>query len=232
MDYKPKRRRHRHGWQGFTFFGGALDCPDTGSTMADDQALSQAEVSTSFPLSHTKTGDIVLVVGFTVAKDGLERLVSMGITRGAQLEVTNCTSGGSIMVAIDNTRLGLGAGIANNILVRRSGMSNSLFLNPSSQQEVLQSLSSQQLNQETPMQTRLHLRELPVGSRGRITGYGQGSDSYRQKLLAMGLTPGAEFTIIRQAPLGDPVELQVRGFQLSLRKVEADALIVEAVDHA
>ena len=80
------------------------------------------------------------------------------------------------------------------------------------------------------MQTRL--RDLAVGSHGRILGYDQGSGSYRQKLLAMGLNPGAEFIITRQAPLGDPVELEVRGFHLSLRKVEADALTVESIDHA
>jgi ferrous iron transport protein A len=46
----------------------------------------------------------------------------------------------------------------------------------------------------------------------------------------MGLTPGTEFTVIRVAPLGDPVEIQVRGFHLSLRQQEADALIVEEID--
>jgi ferrous iron transport protein A len=45
----------------------------------------------------------------------------------------------------------------------------------------------------------------------------------------MGLTPGTEFTVTRHAPLGDPVEIQVRGFNLSLRKAEADALRVEEV---
>ena len=46
----------------------------------------------------------------------------------------------------------------------------------------------------------------------------------------MGLTPGTEFTVIRVAPLGDPVEIQVRGFHLSLRKQEADTLIIEEID--
>jgi ferrous iron transport protein A len=45
----------------------------------------------------------------------------------------------------------------------------------------------------------------------------------------MGLTPGTEFTVIRFAPLGDPVEIQVRGFALSLRKDEATALLVEKI---
>jgi len=42
-----------------------------------------------------------------------------------------------------------------------------------------------------------------------------------------GLTPGAVFTVQRVAPMGDPVEIALRGFRLTLRKAEADALIVE-----
>ena len=43
----------------------------------------------------------------------------------------------------------------------------------------------------------------------------------------MGLTPGTELSVVRVAPLGDPVEIKVRGFSLSLRKDEADALQIE-----
>lgn len=74
----------------------------------------------------------------------------------------------------------------------------------------------------------ISLRELPAGAVGRVVGFSKGSRAYRQKLLAMGLTPGVEFTVVRYAPLGDPVEIRVRGFALSLRKDEADALLVEA----
>ncbi|KAF0138245.1 MAG: ferrous iron transport protein A [Rhodospirillaceae bacterium] len=45
----------------------------------------------------------------------------------------------------------------------------------------------------------------------------------------MGLTPGTEFELTRVAPLGDPVEIRVRGMGLSLRKVEADMLMIERV---
>jgi ferrous iron transport protein A len=45
----------------------------------------------------------------------------------------------------------------------------------------------------------------------------------------MGLTPGTEFVLKRHAPLGDPTEIEVRGFRLSLRKAEADALIVKPI---
>ncbi|THF63256.1 FeoA family protein [Pseudothauera rhizosphaerae] len=71
------------------------------------------------------------------------------------------------------------------------------------------------------------LKELSVGDRARVLGFLAEGGAYRRKLLAMGLTPGAELSVTRVAPMGDPVEIRVRGFALSLRKDEADALKVE-----
>jgi ferrous iron transport protein A len=51
--------------------------------------------------------------------------------------------------------------------------------------------------------------------------------AYREKLLAMGLIRGTEFVVERVAPLGDPIEITVRGFALSLRKDEASAIMIE-----
>ena len=71
------------------------------------------------------------------------------------------------------------------------------------------------------------LQDMEVGEKGKVSGYAKGATVYREKLLAMGLTRGTEFTVERIAPLGDPVEIQVRGYALSLRKGEASALMVE-----
>jgi len=73
----------------------------------------------------------------------------------------------------------------------------------------------------------LSIRDLEMNSKGKVVGYTRGSKSYMDRLLAMGLTKGAEFTVTRVAPLGDPVEIRLRGFSLTLRKAEADALLVE-----
>lgn len=69
------------------------------------------------------------------------------------------------------------------------------------------------------------------GQRLKVTGLSKDAANrpYRQKLLAMGLTPGTEFTITRLAPMGDPIEIRVRGFALSLRKAEAAALMTETI---
>jgi ferrous iron transport protein A len=71
------------------------------------------------------------------------------------------------------------------------------------------------------------LKDLSVGDRGQVAGYGEGGRAYRKKLLSMGLTPGAELEVVRVAPMGDPVEIRVRGTSVSLRKGEAGALQVE-----
>jgi ferrous iron transport protein A len=73
------------------------------------------------------------------------------------------------------------------------------------------------------------LREMSPGDRGRVQGFEEGGRAYRRRLLSMGLTPGVEFQVVRVAPLGDPVEVRVRGTSLSLRKGEAAALRVEAL---
>lgn len=70
---------------------------------------------------------------------------------------------------------------------------------------------------------------LRVGGRARVLGFTEGGKAYRRKLLSMGLTPGVEIAVIRVAPMGDPVEIRVRGFALSLRKDEAEALQVEVI---
>lgn len=71
------------------------------------------------------------------------------------------------------------------------------------------------------------LGELQIGDCAKVAGFSKGDSGYRRKLLSMGLTPGAQITILRVAPLGDPVEIHVRGSNLSLRKEEAAAVNVE-----
>ncbi len=71
------------------------------------------------------------------------------------------------------------------------------------------------------------LKNLAVGNIGKVIGFDQSGKAYRKRLLAMGLTPGIEFSITRFAPMGDPVEIKLRGFSLTLRKDEAAVVLVE-----
>lgn len=72
------------------------------------------------------------------------------------------------------------------------------------------------------------LSEFSVGERGRVVQV-DGTDSVSIRLLEMGLTPGVAVTLIGTAPLGDPLELELRGYRLSVRKTEAARVHVELI---
>lgn len=74
--------------------------------------------------------------------------------------------------------------------------------------------------------------ELKSGELAEITGYTHGNAAYRAKLLALGLTHGTQIKIINVAPLGDPFELAVRGYHLSLRRDEVSVIKVRKITKA
>lgn len=73
------------------------------------------------------------------------------------------------------------------------------------------------------------LEQLKPGDFATVVGYSKSDKAYRHKLMAMGLTRGTQFHVLRRAPLGCPIEIEVRGFTLSLRKGEARELQLERV---
>lgn len=73
----------------------------------------------------------------------------------------------------------------------------------------------------------MKLKELKVGDHGVVTGFSTADSNYRQKLLRMGLTRNANFAVVRKAPLGGPIEIEVRGSRVVLRSDEADVLEVD-----
>lgn len=72
------------------------------------------------------------------------------------------------------------------------------------------------------------LNELAVGKAARVTQVA-GSDEISTRLLEMGLTPGASLAVLGTAPLGDPIELELRGYRLSIRKSEAALVEIEVL---
>ena len=75
----------------------------------------------------------------------------------------------------------------------------------------------------------MKLADLAIGSEATLLKFLPGAKPYRRKLLAMGLTPGTPVKLLRIAPLGDPMEIKVRGFTLSLRRQEALQLAIEKI---
>lgn len=69
------------------------------------------------------------------------------------------------------------------------------------------------------------LSDIPVGQSGVIVALGV-AGALRRRLLALGLITGETVTVTRVAPLGDPLELEVKGYRLSLRKGEAGQIMI------
>lgn len=74
--------------------------------------------------------------------------------------------------------------------------------------------------------TATRLSDLAPGSQGRIA-FVSGKGPVRKRLMEMGFTPDTRFEVIRVAPMGDPVEIKLRGYHLTLRKTEANHIEVE-----
>ncbi|MCR4712849.1 MAG: ferrous iron transport protein A [Treponemataceae bacterium] len=70
------------------------------------------------------------------------------------------------------------------------------------------------------------LKDVPVGATARVVQL-KGEGAVKRRIMDMGITKGAEIFIRKVAPLGDPVEVTVRGYELSLRKADADIICVE-----
>jgi DtxR family Mn-dependent transcriptional regulator len=78
----------------------------------------------------------------------------------------------------------------------------------------------------TDTETATTLDRLRPGESGKVLSL-SGQPQIRRRLMDMGLTPGAEIEVEKLAPLGDPIEIEVRGYHLSLRKREAAGIAVE-----
>ena len=87
------------------------------------------------------------------------------------------------------------------------------------------------------MSASISFAQLQPGDKARVLGFQLGSqmgpqgasgqEGYSQKLRSLGLMPGTHFEVMRVAPLGDPLEIKVRGFNLSVRRQEAAHMLVE-----
>jgi ferrous iron transport protein A len=188
---------------------------------------TEAEVNAphenSSMLATSAVEDQVWVLRIDGGQGMVRRLAKAGITVGSKLTILSRAESGSVIVEHGTNSLGIGATIAQRIVVSSAPPEAT----PTGKRPL--GRGRQRCCGASMSSAPEGLGGLRVGQSGRILSYAQGCRAYRSKLLSMGLTPGTRFTVTRQAPLGDPIEIQVRGFKLSLRKGEAAALKVERV---
>jgi ferrous iron transport protein A len=85
------------------------------------------------------------------------------------------------------------------------------------------------LDSPLKMTDELSLARLPVGAQARVVAI-NGSGAIARRLMEMGVVPGAPVRVIKSAPLGDPIEIRVRGYHLALRRTEAQTISVTTSD--
>jgi len=146
-----------------------------------------------------------------------EYLRANGISNGAPITIL-ARSNQLMMVTFGQHNLHLSMQIAEGIRV---------FADPLVQEHTIQNITSNEESSMNNIQTKTRtLKDLKVGDVGvvvRVTGSG----SIKQRMMDMGLVPGSQVTVVRVAPLGDPIEISLKGYNLSLRKSEAKDIFIE-----
>jgi len=150
-------------------------------------------------LTQLQPGREARVLACRAKGAGQRFLAEHGIVPGAAL-IVGAVTGGHLIVRLKDSRLALNIALACQVEVQCPG--------------------------EVSPGEACTLRDLGPGQRGvvrQILSVG----AVRRRLMDMGITRGTEVFVRREAPLGDPLEITVRGYELTLRKAEAEHILVE-----
>ena len=140
------------------------------------------------------------ILGINLPKDSLLHLSNLGLAAGETIEVVTKTKNSAIII-VKGSRLAFDASILDKI-----------DLAPAEED-----------------QKKIPLSELPVGHSAIVTDIFSANETKR-RLMDMGITKRTRVLLRKVAPLGDPLEISLRGYELTLRKSEAQMIIVVMLD--
>ena len=156
-----------------------------------------------------------------------EFLAQSGLRPGQEFTLAGKTEG-LLLLQVGQAHLSLSTAIAQNIQVikaRPENQSNDEYR--PIEQEIKPQKENNVTNQsDTAAVTQISLDKLKIGQRGMVVKV-SGKGPVKQRLMDMGLVPGSTVEVVRVAPLGDPVELRLKGYNLSVRRNEAKSILVE-----
>jgi DtxR family Mn-dependent transcriptional regulator len=174
-------------------------------------------------LSVLSAGQRGHVVRCDVSDSARTFLDEQGVRPGATFAVV-ATAEDSLLVQIGEAHISLARTLAEVIQVEPEEAKDETPERTSIQSTSKREESEMQVKADLVTQMPLH--ELSVGQRGVVVRVG-GQGPAKRRMMDMGLVPGTEVKVVRVAPLGDPVEFEVKGYSLSLRKSEARNITVE-----
>lgn len=181
-----------------------------------------------YALTALSAGQCGHVVRCDVSDAARAFLDERGVRPGAPLTVAALAEDG-VLVQVGGMHLALARSLAEAVQLEIEETKPVDREAKSASPQSTTTISKGEENSQMQTKTAVHqipLHKLKAGQRGVIVRVG-GKGPARRRMLDMGLVPGSEVEVIRVAPLGDPIEFSVKGYSLSLRKSEAEAIEVE-----
>ena len=158
-------------------------------------------------LSESSVGKYLRIKGIHGEEDVCQRLREMGFCESSIVE--KIADSGTLICKVCDSKIVISKKLAENIIV----------------QDICQLKGHKMLEKVSQV---VLLSEMSLGQRGIVDSFISDSDDC-ERVEEMGVTPGEEVEIVRYAPLGDPIEIKIRGYSLSLRKQEAEKIKVRVV---
>ncbi len=180
-------------------------------------------VRSLLPLAVLSAGQRGHVIRCDVSEAARAFLDERGVRPGATLAVV-ATADDSLLVQVGEAHISLARTLAEAVQVEMKKVPSEAAAAAPTRSDL-----DEEKQKDAGMQgmlKRVPLHELKVGQRGIVVRVG-GQGPVRRRMMDMGLVTGAEVKVARVAPLGDPVEFEVKGYHLSLRKSEARNVIIE-----
>ena len=156
-------------------------------------------------LCEAETGSRLRVECLCGEEKICERLREMGFCESSVIE--KVADSGTLICKVCDAKIVLSKELAEKIMVKDICQCEGHAMTQSSSQKI-------------------SLSQMSIGQRGIIDNFMTEADGY-ERIEEMGVTPGETVEVVRYAPLGDPIEIKIRGYCLSLRKQEADRIKVK-----
>jgi DtxR family Mn-dependent transcriptional regulator len=189
-------------------------------------------IDMSIPLDSLTAGQSARVVRCDLDENALAFLNKAGFQEGIHIQILAESAEGMFLQYLGKEVMSVSRPFTKGIFVVKTDIEKHEPANLSSNHHITHNKETptmvkqqtKNVNQE-PIKRKV-LSDLRIGQSGIVVKVG-GKGQIRQRMMDMGLVPGSEIKVIRKAPLGDPIEFSIKGYNLSLRKSEAGDIEVE-----
>jgi len=196
------------------------------------KADSSASQPSTIPLDQLPVGKPGQVQTCPVEDPAQAFLESHGIRPGMKVTLI-AKARDNVLVEVDGIQVVLSTGLAQVLSVIPDYFSEGVSsietqINPNKEEGMTSQQSERSKNEKLNKVEHIRLNDLKKGQRAIIIQVG-GKGAVKRRMMDMGIVPGSTISIVRVAPLGDPIEYLVKGYSLSLRRSEAREILVEVV---